>query len=348
MHQGRPANEQLLTQRDTMLPESKVAFPKLLRLDQNKWIDLARAHYGRPSGEAFHDALAAVRRAVNANKLIVPFSLVTITEIQGDHHPDRRERLIRFMIDLSRNRTVLPFLPIRSWEVRSAVYALFGRPEPGCIRPSIVRQGVANALGLRTTISGVPPEFEPVLLQIMHAPETAVELLLSLADKDAEPDTMRAEETANRPFQEDVRRRAAAEITVEQRSIAELLDYMRRGDVGTALTDALQEFGVSLPDFYWRFPAARDFIAFFAGVPTLDVNLTLTIGRDQDLVRRIQRNDVRDVIALSVAVPYGNIVVAEKYWGTMVRSRGLAAKYNTIVLTDLRELPACLAKMGCV
>jgi hypothetical protein len=33
-----------------MLPASKDDFPKCLYLDQNKWIDLARAHYARPDG----------------------------------------------------------------------------------------------------------------------------------------------------------------------------------------------------------------------------------------------------------------------------------------------------------
>ena len=100
-----------------MLPESKDGFPELLWLDQDKWIDLAKAHYGRAGGEAFRNALAAVRKAVDAGALIVPFSLVTIVEMQGDPHAERRERFTRFMTDLSRNRTILPFMPVRSWEV---------------------------------------------------------------------------------------------------------------------------------------------------------------------------------------------------------------------------------------
>lgn len=333
-----------------MLPVSKDDFPKLLWLDQNKWIDLARAHYGRPGGEAFRDALAAIRKAVDAGTLIVPFSMVTIIEMQGDPHAERRERFTRFMTDLSRNRTILTHLPIRSWEVRNAVYRLFGRPEPGCVRRSIVREGVDNAMGLRASITGIPPEFAAVLMRMVNEPEVAAELVLSMTDAGAIADTnqMKAEETANLSLQEDVRRRAAAEITVEQRFVAEFREHVLRGDVGVALVEALQELGLSMSDFYQGCPTTRDFLSFFDGVASLYVNVTLTIARDQDLVRPIDRNDARDLIALSVAVPYGNIVVTEKYWGNMVRSRGLAAKYNTTVLTDARELPRQLAEAGCL
>jgi hypothetical protein len=331
-----------------MLPESKDEFPKLLWLDQNKWIDLSRAHYGRPGGEPFREALTAVRKAVDAGKLVVPLSAINIIEMEGDPHAERRERLARFMIDISRNRSILPFMPVRSWEVRNAVHVLFGRRGPCCIRRSIDREGLDNALGLRVKISGLPPEAAALVLQIMNSPEVALEQLLLRINKQGQPDPMRAEEIAGLSFQEDVRRRAAAEITIEKRFVAELLTFIRKGDVGTALTAALQEIDASLPEFFCRFPVASDFLRFFAGVPSLDVDLTLTVARDQDLVRRIHRNDARDLIALAVAVPYSNLVVFEKYWASMVRSHGLDTKYKTTVLTDAGELPVRLAKIGCL
>jgi hypothetical protein len=211
-----------------------------------------------------------------------------------------------------------------------------------------VREGVDNAMGLRASITGIPPEFAAVLTQMVNEPEMAAELVLSMTDEIGDTNQMRAEETANLALQEDVRRRAAAEITLEQRFVAELREHVLRGNVGTALRDALQELDLSMSDFYQRCFTTSDFLSFFAGVASLDVTITLTVARDQDLLRPIESNDARDLIGLSVAVPYGNIVVAEKYWGNMVRSRGLAAKYNTTVLTDARELPRRLAESRCL
>ena len=51
---------------ENVLPESRDDFPKLLYLDQNKWIDLSNAHYRHSKGEPFKEALAGVRKAVDA------------------------------------------------------------------------------------------------------------------------------------------------------------------------------------------------------------------------------------------------------------------------------------------
>ena len=54
----------------------------------------------------------------------------------------------------------------------------------------------------------------------------------------------------------------------------------------------------------------------------------------------MEHNDIRDLDWLSVAVPYSNVVVSEQYWGKKVQATGLADTYNTILITDLQELPS--------
>jgi hypothetical protein len=86
-----------------VLPASKSAFPKLLCLDSNKWIDLGRAFYGRPGGEAFTRALEAVRRAVQSRRLLVPVCGANSDEATQSDDEERRMRLATFMVDLSSN-----------------------------------------------------------------------------------------------------------------------------------------------------------------------------------------------------------------------------------------------------
>src|SRR5262245_19444242 len=111
-----------------MLPERKGDFPKCLILDQNKWIDLARAHYNKPGGELFREVLRVAREAVSAGKLIIPFSMINAVEAMAARDSDRRERLARFMVDLSQNQTIMPCFVAWPWEVRNAVYQLFQKP----------------------------------------------------------------------------------------------------------------------------------------------------------------------------------------------------------------------------
>ncbi len=76
--------------------------------------------------------------------------------------------------------------------------------------------------------------------------------------------------------------------------------------------------------------------------------VTLSVARDRDLVRPIHQNDSRDLIWVSVAMPYSNVVVTENYWGHQVRATGLDTRFCTVLLTDLRELPERLRAMGCI
>jgi hypothetical protein len=332
-----------------MLPESKNCFPKLLSLDQCKWIDLSRAHYGHRLGTPFRDALSAVRISIEAGKLTLPFSAVNILEFQNDPDHDRRERLARFMVDLSCNRTILPFMTVRLLEIRNAVFSLFERPVPGYVRSSIVREGLDNAWGIRIRILGLPKTVEAMVFQACDSPKASISHLLRHADQRGSVDKFQTEENSTLGIIEDVRKRSADHgITWGQRLFAELREYFLRGSVGRDVAAALEEINIGSSAFWDRITSPDEFVEFFARIPDLDVRLTLTLSRDQDLVRRIRRNDARDLHWLSVALPYSNLVVSENHWGHMIRSRGLDTKYGTTIITDARELPARLTEMGCL
>src|SRR5260370_41434105 len=117
-----------------MLPLCKDEFPKCLYLDQNKWIDLARAHYGRPDGKPYVDALRAVRTAVSTGTLLVPFSLVNALEAMIPRDAARRERLAKFMVQLSCNTSILPESAIRPTEIVNLLRKTFNRGREVSIR----------------------------------------------------------------------------------------------------------------------------------------------------------------------------------------------------------------------
>lgn len=74
-------------------------------LDQNKWIDLARAATGHPLGARFVDALVAARAAVAAEEASFPLDLYRYQET-GKRRDDRSRRALADLMDLSRQHTV--------------------------------------------------------------------------------------------------------------------------------------------------------------------------------------------------------------------------------------------------
>jgi len=49
-----------------------------------------------------------------------------------------------------------------------------------------------------------------------------------------------------------------------------------------------------------------------------------------------------DVTALSIAVPYCDVVITERSWAAMINDQKINRRFNTQVLHDLRELPGLL------
>jgi len=75
-------------------------------LDQNKWIDLSRAHHGDPLGAPFEDALAAVSQAVSDGTASFPLSAGHYFETWKQRKRDPRRALAEVMSNLSQHRTI--------------------------------------------------------------------------------------------------------------------------------------------------------------------------------------------------------------------------------------------------
>ena len=83
--------------------------------------------------------------------------------------------------------------------------------------------------------------------------------------------------------------------------------------------------------------------AFFEGVPTLIVEIELATERDEHWDKEVDPNDMTDISFLSVAIPYCDIVVTEKFWTDLARRKKLHEKYDTAILSDLLELGSYLS-----
>jgi hypothetical protein len=335
---------------DVMLPASKGEFPKCLYLDQNKWIDLAKAHYGKPDGEPFQECLEAVRAGVKAGKLVLPFSVVNAIEGMLPRDAGRRARLARFIVELSGNRTIAPEDLVCRLEIANAITRLYGRETVREVRGVVVQTGVGHLMGMDIRVPGAPA-VQHQLDAFLKSEELSVNFLVGSGEKRDLIDRSRSGEAhAVGIFEQD--RAALSGMSLGARRKMELNSLLiNPKTIGTyrgAVDAALQEVGATIEDFRSRVAGEMEAVGFLAGIPNLDVLLTLRTLRDQDKVRPIAHNDMRDLDWLSVALPYSNVVVSENYWGHQVQAAGLDAKYRTTLLTDLRLLPAELTRLNCI
>ncbi len=232
-----------------MLPESKGDFPKLLYLDQNKWIDLARAHYGRPDGEPFMDALKAVRAATESGRLIAPFSMVNAVEAMIPRDAGRRERLARFMADLSGGRTVLPFPTVFRWEIRNAVHGLFGRPSPLPIRPLVVGAGLPHAIGQSVGFPGLDADTLSAARARLGSPAMTARLLIGVGEGRGLIDLIRERDEAVVGICTRLRGGAGADRGPEAERMAESWSLLFDGGPAAEVLEVAQrDLGFTLPE----------------------------------------------------------------------------------------------------
>jgi hypothetical protein len=70
--------------------------------------------------------------------------------------------------------------------------------------------------------------------------------------------------------------------------------------------------------------------------PTYYTHLDLILGRDEHRGRDIEANDLYDVMALAVAIPYTDVVVTEEFFAGVAYKQGLPDRFDSTVLTDLQ------------
>lgn len=280
-----------------MLPESKSDFPKCLYLDQNKWIDLARAHYGKPGGEQLKPCLEAVRTAVKSGKLLVPFSVTNAIESLIPRDEDRRKRLADFMVDLSGNKTMLPENSVAPMEITNAARKLFGAAATEAPRKALVQTGILYASGMEDEFRGIlPPPFGAGFAALMAAPEATIEFLMSLGGKRDHIDTARAGEAqAKDIFEAD---RAAFEgMSRAERLRVEMSGLFTKNPEYRIATDsALRMLGRKGAEFKGEMENDEKLAQFVASIPNFDVFITLRIERERDKERKVEHNDIRESI----------------------------------------------------
>lgn len=129
----------------------------------------------------------------------------------------------------------------------------------------------------------------------------------------------------------------------------EELGHQRLGDMMTAtaiidIIDPLLAIAERLAvDLERLFDGSPTLIThFLEAMPSRWVEKELRRIRQSNPQKRWEGNDLNDVTALSITVPYCDVVITERSWTAMINNQKINRRFNTQVLHDLRELPDLL------
>lgn len=308
---------------------------KTIYLDQMKWIDLSRAHHKRQGGAPYEDILKNLEVAVATDSVILPLATSHFIETAKHGDSSARQRLASTMVQFGKGWTIAPQSSFFRPEVRNALRSVL-KLEKTSEPPQPFGRGVGFAFGEpeRVTDSSIAwcrADRFPEAMMIANVRTTLTSPFESMRKRGISGVESIANSFVNRV--ESVRSKLKGySPTVQRNHYYAELTYQHQTDLRLALDSA----GISLSDFL---DAGRGkLVEFWQSVPTMDTETELVVSRNRHWDRPVEANDTRDIAFLSVAVPYCDIVVTEKFWVAVAEQTGLAKKYNTTMLANLADL----------
>jgi hypothetical protein len=317
-------------------------------LDQNKWIDLARAETGHPKGAPFINVLAIFKQAADDGRARFPLSCAHYFESGKKGNPKKRMELVATMVGLAGLLRIAPPHAIVPWEIRRALVAVFDLPtsvpDPGLFGP-----GVAHAFASPSLRYKAPAEWhgiallkawQEVLRQRCEAEFEARVLADPMPEGVPEVVRLRLHKYKNLTDDRFVEGQRAVAAWIEENGRRRLEDIMLAtafADISEPLALAAAELGITGQQL------ADNARAIIEAMPSRWVEMKLRRQRQANPQKAWEGNDLNDVTALAIAVPYCDVVVTEKSWASHVNAAKASDRFDTLVTGSLLEVADRLA-----
>lgn len=347
--------------------EDRQERPIVVYLDMNVWVSMAR---GSSQGdERWTAARSALEKAVSRGQAVIPLAPAHYMELWHRRDQRSREQLGALMRDLTGYATIpSPYL-VRRGEVRALVTQLMGVPSSMPSTSDLLGHGAAHAFGaphgrLRFVESlasadgaaserpaVAPPDDWWVLDRSGPAWEwfqlVGTQAFLESEGVDRTPE----HRSGTQHMQSEVRLRE--NIIREPGTPSQLWDFLVADEL-KSLTEEINEVAAELDAdphlFFFSGALGRtgpeSVHAFIAALPSAFAWATLRYRKHRDLTHPWEQHDWTDISALSVAVPYCDVVITERRWAHMIEATGLAKRHATTAGQGIGALEALLVTLA--
>lgn len=318
-------------------------------LDQNKWIDIARAMHGRADGEQYRIALDVAQQSVSMGLVRFPLSMAHYIETWRQSDAARRGRLAQTMLAISRGSALARPPDLCDNELDALLARIGDTTLPREPWPPL-GFGFGHAAGLTHKLTETDIDQQ---IELQHLSQRPDEFLnYGRGHKEFGERYRAGEQQLAKGSEERDEGKDMHEAVIATSAVMEIHE-----NIGWALdraqipADALGPIGRVRPDLPEEqvhatvneaLPVAR---AFIAELPTRDAALRLRLLRHQDRSLRWKPNDLNDIAYLACAVVHCDVVVTEKQWVHELGRSGLLADHGTRAMHDVSELPAVLAEI---
>lgn len=319
-----------------------------LYLDQNKWILLLKEHINGVDGD--DSTLSRLRELVVEGEIVCPLSLIHLIETSSYSNKESVDEMFNLMLDLSLNQTVAPLPVVRDEEIWKEVDEFLSRGSS--MEGKVFGDGLAFALGGRhydvVAESGEMGDKKRREILDTIESEWATKEYLDLQDVRETFGSREHEQESIKKFEEGRMENEERFNDNSRRRKHEVFGYFKEFVIPEVIQKQTQELAKMPDDKLFdildhdiemeRLESEEYAWEWIQAFPAVYTYVSLTSERDLQKDRDIKGNDLNDIMALSVAIPYCDMVVTENFWTHLSQQVGLDELYGTNVTTDIEDV----------
>jgi hypothetical protein len=332
----------------------------LVYLDLNHWISLAQASTGHPNGASFVPTLEASTAAKSARTALFVLSAHHYMEMQKIKDPSQRRAIAGVMEELTGFASLLDRVVVMELEL-DAMLDGFARNSSTLSPAPLIGRGVRHSFGRNSGVQFRGPHGDATEEVRARMGSEAFDKFVAQAELLLDQSVLRGpaddevSELRALGWKPESAIQVAERRAVQERELSSMLNretQWRRGrlrDVVSArelciefekiLPRALVRRQLALTDVISNRESSRRFVR---AMPTTNVSIELKTAWHRNRDKSWTANDIYDIDALSLAVPYCDIVVTEKACHHVLSAACLGDQMHTVLLRNLNELPSAL------
>ncbi|EMA46039.1 hypothetical protein [Halococcus saccharolyticus] len=319
----------------------------IVYLDQKQWIQLSEQRRGNTSDPEIAEVLELIERTSSAGKAVYPLSIIHLIETASRSDDDSRMDLLDLMCDISNLYTISPATDIERKEVE--LFVEREQEKDPDVRNQIFQRGIAHS---------ILGKDENAFQNLNELDEDRADLVRALMRSKYGFKLVFGHQSmlpklSDRSYELELKEFADQRLfNYDDLDPDEYKRFMRRNMVGY-FNDNIRPLinqvcdtrgvAVSIPNVgemrSWIRGDDNEIGEFLRQFPMMYIHLTLTFSRNVELEGTIDRNDLNDLMSLSPAIAYSDIVLTEQDWTRRYFTSNLNQDFDTIVRDDLLKLP---------
>lgn len=322
----------------------------IIYFDQMVWINLLRCYRGKsPEYPKYKEICQKVIETSDSKKHKYILSVCHLIETQKRMNLDSRKDLFKFIFSNSKFNTIIPYTMMLDLEIRNAILLSLNKKSID-LSKTVFGEGMGHCFGkggeptfkFKDGRGMVPNELKKNILSKLKDPQIMAEILSKKYGSNYIKKTLDRDEKLVEKLEE-VRKKEYSHPNKDIRknmANAIFLHHIIRDKLITEIIN----LNVENKEKYVKntFSGKENIMNFLKTIPTAYTFHILNHARLSNKSRKIRANDLYDLGALSIAIPYCDVVVTEREWARILNEKGIGKLYSTKILYKMGDLKKIL------